>query len=489
MVQRQKQEFAHEGRVAQEAEQFKVQQKALFENKTAAVIRSNRVRDKALAMQKQREGQLQMRRAMLAEKLTAEQKAYEQEMVDREETPQQRTDKMAVRAYELKKRREDERKAIVQEKLYQQWRSGIDDLRTMDSEIVRLQTIADRDHQLDEKAVRRAEEKAHEEFYAKLWHEGYLAKIDREKEEKQVKEERNAQLVNVLGVQLNMKEARVKNERAEEASEAVVMKQLWEQQEIEEMEVAKRVRAHAREERMKADEYMQIQKEQREDEHRQEREFDRNFVQGVIERERRLAEVEEVEKKKAHKKAVEFTDALKIEMARKAESEEQLIQLQHEESERQWQKRYAQWEKEELARRKLMEEVYDDRAKQLQHKQVMREKLKEDLVEEKVAIDSEVARLEAMEAERAQGELVVAKKHQENLFKQMDHHQVSRQRQLQQMAIEQRQSAIAEHKIQRAVEKETQEAGQMVKDILETRKTNAAISLRAKQATVAPWEK
>merc|ERR1712060_61180 len=111
---------------------------------------------------------------------SSEMKSYEQEMVDKEETPQQRMDKMAVRAYELKRRREDERKAVVQEKLYQQWRAGIDDLRSMDSRIVELKTIADRDFQLDEKAVQAAEEKEHDEFYDKLWHEGYLAKIERE---------------------------------------------------------------------------------------------------------------------------------------------------------------------------------------------------------------------------------------------------------------------------------------------------------------------
>ena len=84
-----------------------------------------------------------------------------------------------ARAYELKKRREvvvvkgpallqlpflrqDERKAVVQEKLYQQWRAGIDDLRTMDSKIVELQTIADRDFQLDDKALRKAEDRNEE---------------------------------------------------------------------------------------------------------------------------------------------------------------------------------------------------------------------------------------------------------------------------------------------------------------------------------------
>ncbi|CAK0910825.1 unnamed protein product [Prorocentrum cordatum] len=113
---------------------------------------------------------------------------------------------MAARAYELKKRREDERKAIVQEKLYQQWRSGLDDVRVMDSKIVTLKTIADRDAQLDEKAARAEEEKRHHEFYDKLWHEGYLAKIEREKLEKEAEKERKAQMIKVLEIQRKMKE-------------------------------------------------------------------------------------------------------------------------------------------------------------------------------------------------------------------------------------------------------------------------------------------
>ena len=61
--------------------------------------------------------------------LKAERAMYENELKEREETPQQRMDKMALRGWELKKRREDERKKLVQEKLYQQWRSSMDELR------------------------------------------------------------------------------------------------------------------------------------------------------------------------------------------------------------------------------------------------------------------------------------------------------------------------------------------------------------------------
>merc|ERR1719399_978851 len=138
------------------------------------------------------------------------------------------------------------------------------------------------------------------------------------------------------------------------------------------------------------DEFAQVQKQMKEDDENQEKLQDRQFVLSVLAREKALAEQEELEKQKARQKTIEFTEALKLEMARKAESEERLIQMQHEESERQWQKRYAQWEKEELARRKLMEEVYTDRAEQVRIKDEVRKNIKSEVVEDRKRVDAEV---------------------------------------------------------------------------------------------------
>merc|ERR1719463_925982 len=130
------------------------------------------------------------------------------------------------------------------------------------------------------------------------------------------------------------------------------------------------------------DEFAQVQKQMKEEELVTEKEQDRQFVLSVLAREKALAEQEELEKQKARQKTIEFTEALKLEMARKAESEERLIQMQHEEAERQWQKRYAQWEKEEIARRKLMEEVYTDRAEQVRLKDEVRKHIKAEVLED-----------------------------------------------------------------------------------------------------------
>merc|ERR1719188_2673813 len=206
-----------------------------------------------------------------------------------------------------------------------------------------------------------------------------------------------------------MKETRIQEEKVQEELEAEEMKKLWKAQEQEEKEAAVQERINAKAERKKADEYMYIQQQQRAEEDRLEKEFDKEFVNSVLERERKLAEMEEEEKNKAKKKAVEFTEALKLEMARKAESEEALIKLQHEESERQWQKRFEQWEKEELARRSLMQEVYSDRAQQVKLKHEMRTNVAAELEKEREAVEGEVKRLEAIEQERMKGEALVCK--------------------------------------------------------------------------------
>lgn len=483
IVKRQQQELAHERLVASGAERFAVEQKGLWENRTCDVIRSKRVQQKAAGLEAQQKAKLEERRRRLAQMLSDEQKALEQEMVDREETPQQRMDKMSIKAYELKKRREDERKAFVQEKLYQQWRDGIDELRTMDSKIVELKTIAARDFQLDDRNIKKAEEQEYDDFYAQLWHEGYLAKGEREQREKAMRKERDAAQTKTLGVQLAMKARRMDDEKQEAAAEGHKLKAMWAEHEQEEKDALVRGREHARTERAKADEYMAIQQAQRDREAEIERQQDRAFIDGVLERERHLAEKEEMEKHMAKKKAVEYTEALKVEMMQKAESDALLERLQAEESEKQWQQRYKKWEKEELARRELMEEVYNDRHDQVTLKHQMRKKLKEDIEKERGMIDAEVERLDAIEKEREEGEKMVARRQQEELFRQMDFHQVQRHRQLHQHAIEQRQAAIAEEKIRRAVKAETQTANKIMTGVLEKRKT------QAKSQLIPPWER
>lgn len=286
-----------------------------------------------------------------------------------------------------------------------------------------------------------------------------------------------------------MKARRLAEDKDVEDAEVTELKKLWKIQEEEDRTAHARGIIFAREERKKADEYAEIQRAQRDEEVELEKAQDKAFVSSVLAREKALSEKEAADKHQAKVKTREFNEALKIEMARKAASEEELIRLQDEEQERQHQKRYAQWEKEELARRDLMTEVYHDRAEQVHLKQAMRDHLKNEVGAERERMDAEVERLEAIEAERGVGEALVSKRHQEELFRQMDYHQVTRHRELQQHAIEQRQAAIREEKIRRAVEVEKKKSHTIMQSVVHGRNANKAAKIATQHNTVPPWEK
>jgi len=134
-----------------------------------------------------------------------------------------------------------------------------------------------------------------------------------------------------------------------------------------------------------------------------------------------------------------------------------------------------------------MTEVYNDRAEQVRLKQDMRDHLRSEIGKDRERIDCEVERLEAIEAEREVGEALVNKRHQEELFRQMDFHQVTRHRELQQHAIEQRQAAIREEKIRRAVNVEQGKAHAIMKGVIDQRA--ATKQQKTQSSIVAPWEK
>merc|ERR1711871_1287208 len=114
-----------------------------------------------------------------------------------------------------------------------------------------------------------------------------------------------------------------------------------------------------------------------------------------------------------------------------------------------------------------------------------------DRLSERQLLIEENSRLEAMEAEKQHAEALMRKRHQEELFRQMDFHQVQRHRELQQHAIEQRQAMIAEEKFQRAMEAEKEKQRQICKEIFDARDRSREEKEREKASSkvVAPWDR
>lgn len=463
-------------------EEFKDKHKALWENRTNAVLRDNRIRSGVMALENQQKLALQERRRRLADMLFAEQQAYEQEMIDREETPQQRMDKMAVRAYELKQKREEERKMVVQEKLKQQWRSGLDELRSLDSQKKQVEAICIRDHQLQEKAALAEKDKEIEKMHDNLWHESYLAKVEREKREREWQQQRQEEQKNFLSIQIEHTKQKQTEEREREAHEQEVVRKQWCAQDEEETRALLREKAFALDERRSADAYRYWQQQQTVESEALEKQQDKIRVDAALAHEEELYQQENSEKAKARQLAVKCTEASKAEKARRAAHEAHIEKLYQQEAEKLSEKQYQKQLERERARQLLMEEVQLERGRQNELKDRAEDELKHGVACDHEKIMNEVKRLEDIEREREAAEVYASMRHQKDLLKQMDFKHAQQQQKAKQEAIDYRQAAITEHKMRRMVEFEKNTVLQDMQQTLAKRATT-------KPLVVAPWNK
>ena len=118
-------------------------------------------------------------------------------MEAKEESLEERQEKMKVRARELRAKREEERQAFVAEKLEQKFREECEDLRTHLSRKRKDELFTEREVQLAEKEEEKANKQVTEAMYADLWEEDRLAKEKREEIEVQEQIRRNREMVEV----------------------------------------------------------------------------------------------------------------------------------------------------------------------------------------------------------------------------------------------------------------------------------------------------
>ena len=124
---------------------------AEWEHKTDKIITKQVVKGRLESMRTAYRANLEQRRGKLATLLAHEDRLYEQEFNDKQETPEQVRQAMFERLQTLKGEREDERQALVQRKLDQRFKMSNDALRKEDSKFYVMGTQVEREKQLIDK--------------------------------------------------------------------------------------------------------------------------------------------------------------------------------------------------------------------------------------------------------------------------------------------------------------------------------------------------
>ncbi|CAD7675080.1 unnamed protein product [Nyctereutes procyonoides] len=369
------------------------------------------------------------RRNKLRELLASEESGYFTEMQLKEETIEEKKDKMRDKIRLLKEKKEKERQDLVAEKLDQQFREHCEELRTKLFCIHQKKVCEERKAQIAFNEELKRQKLVEEEMFSKLWEEDRLAKEKREVEEARRQKELventrlglNAQITNIRAQrqaeqQLKEEEARfVENDKAQVKLEN-------EQAKLKKQKTKQEIRAALQKALLEKIEYIQ-------QEYREEQDLNMKLVQKA------LQDLQEETDKKKQKRE---------EMAREQEIYRQYV-VQWREEERAQEKerdRILETEKEKKlaekdkelrlekeARRQLVNEVMCTRKLQIQEKLQRKAKEQEERAMEQERINEGLIELNCVEKENFARRSSLAQEYRKQLQMQMSYQQQAREAQ------------------------------------------------------------
>eukprot|EP00916_Digyalum_oweni_P023696 GHVL01039304.1.p1 GENE.GHVL01039304.1~~GHVL01039304.1.p1 ORF type:complete len:489 (+),score=128.26 GHVL01039304.1:125-1591(+) len=436
-------------------------------------------KQKMLQLDLERQKNLEIRRNKMAALHEKEQLELREEIHSQCPTTADRMKSIQNRVTDLKQRREDERAYVVKEKLYQQWKASLDELRKEEGQVREIQVLAMRDEQLVENKIRKDKEEMEKSIFDSMWEDDYFNKYKREVEDGEKYRQRDILMRKALDEQVENARLIQSMEIAELLKEQKAMRIICEENSKAEAERAYHLSEIAKEKRRELDEFARIQREEFAFEREKEKEEDKRFVESVMKKEEEES-IREANLRGAEKQRLRlFREALLREMAKEAESNAELHRLQNLESDKAWAKLEERWAREAAARSNLAKIVHNNWDEDIERRKnetklnEMRKQM------DKMSIDNDCAR--HLEETQRRHEEDVAKRIQQDI-------ELSKQVQLNQT------KKVAEYEDELKLLRQQKEADEAIKrDVANIKAEQQAlyknVIKRRAEKTVAPWDK
>ncbi|XP_061166307.1 trichoplein keratin filament-binding protein-like [Saccostrea echinata] len=336
---------------------------------------------------------LALRREKLSAMLRQERYKFEAELKGYSLDNYDRLEDMKDRVDSLKSAREEKRKHLAEEKLYEHWKQNNPDIRRLESEQLKDHVVDRWGSQVEEVREKEEQERIEKEKFEREMEKERIAalELERQKEEERLEEEKKwKDVLRDQMLELREREAEASRLKKEQDS---LQKEQWRLEELEEerkkMEAGRRHREMGR--MLLRQHKAQMMRRSRQIQ--EELEQDKQMLEALIEREKEEREILTTRREKAQADAAwmkqVIEDQLRVEKAREAE----LDMLYQEEAARMWEKRDAEWARESKARERLMREVFKDRQRQIEEKleEVQREREESLFQREKLIEEMEIA--------------------------------------------------------------------------------------------------
>ncbi|XP_068937865.1 trichoplein keratin filament-binding protein isoform X1 [Petaurus breviceps papuanus] len=358
------------------------------------------------------------------------------------------------RSEKLKSAREQERKTVAEQLLYEHWKKTDPRFRQIESALHRKHVVDSWESQLSERKqqeIAEKEEKVQFENQYETARREAMQRMKQEEEKRRLEDKQQAEALLQQMEELRLKEIEATKLKKEQEN---LLRQQWELGLLEEK------RKNMEEYRKKAElgrflrHQYNAQLNRRTQQIQEELEADKRILLALLEKEdedqrRDSARREQAAADAAWMKQV-IEDQLELERAREAE----LQLLYREEAKQMWEKREAEWERERQARDRLMKEVLAERQHQLQEKIELNRRAQEEALKyrEQLIRVLEEAREETRRGRAEEAELKTARK--QELEAQVAERHLQEQEELEQQRKEEEEAQLADQLSEELVEQE-----------------------------------
>ncbi|XP_066102706.1 cilia- and flagella-associated protein 53 isoform X1 [Saccopteryx bilineata] len=366
------------------------------------------------------------RRNRLRELLAAEENEYFTEMQVKEETIEEKTNRMKDKTRLLKEKKEKERQEFVAEKQEQQFREHCEALRTELSCIHQKKVCEERKAQIAFNEELRRQKLVEEQMFSKLWEEDRLAKERREAEEARRRKERVENTRLGLDAQLTGIEAQRQAAQQLKEEEARLVENEKAQVKLENEQDKLKKQKAKQEFRTTLQKAFQEKTERIRQESSEEKDLDMKLVQMAQQDLQEEADKKKQQREDLMREQKIYRQYLARQREEENVQEKELDRLLEEEKAKKLAEKDKQLKLEKEARKQLVNEVMTTRKLQVQEKLQRKAKEQEEQAQEQERINKGLKELDRNEKEDFARRSGLVQEYQKQLQMQISHQQQAR---------------------------------------------------------------
>ncbi|KAG8504522.1 Cilia- and flagella-associated protein 53 [Galemys pyrenaicus] len=367
------------------------------------------------------------RRNKLRELLALEENEYFSEMQLKEETIEEKKDRMRDKIRLLKEKKEKERQDFVTAKLDQQFRERCEELRVKLSSIHQKKVCEERKAQVAFNEELKRQKLLEEQMFSKLWEEDRLAKEKREAEEERRQKElvENARLgldAQITSIRAHMQAAqRLKQEEARLVENNSAQVKLEDEQDKLKKQEIKQANKAALEKGLQ-EKMERMQQELRDEQH-----LDMQLVQRALEDLQKEAEKKKQKREEMIREQKIYNQYIAQRREEEKAQEKELDRILEEEREKKLAEKDKELRLEKEARKQLENEVMCTRKLQVQEKLQRKAKEQEERAVEQERINEGLRELNREEKESFARRCDLAQEYKKQLRMQICYQQQARE--------------------------------------------------------------